>query len=115
MYDPAIQTINLTKKYGPATALQELNLEVPRESIFAVLGPNGAGKTSLFKILTGLTAPTGGEARVLGYRVGIAFTSLYFCGLFQEHRAGGPLNVHQLTKSSQTLLGCALCNPQMHQ
>ena len=70
MHDLAIQAINLTKKYGPDTALQELNLEVPRESIFAVLGPNGAGKTSLFKILTGLTGPSAGEARVLGYRVG---------------------------------------------
>ena len=69
MHDLAIQTINLTKQYGSSTALQNLNLEVPRESIFAVLGPNGAGKTSLFKILTGLASPTAGEARVLGYRV----------------------------------------------
>lgn len=69
MHDLAIQTINLTKKYGHITALQDITLEVPRESIFAVLGSNGAGKTSLFKILTGLTGASTGEARVLGYRV----------------------------------------------
>lgn len=69
MHDLAVQTHNLTKKYGPSTALQDLNLEVPRESIFAMLGPNGAGKTSLFKILTGLASPSSGEARVLGYHV----------------------------------------------
>lgn len=70
MHDLAIQTSNLTKSYGQTTALQDLNLEVPKESIFALLGPNGAGKTSLFKILTGLASPSAGEARVLGYRVG---------------------------------------------
>jgi len=69
VHDLAIQTSNLTKRYGHSTALQGLNLEVPRESIFALLGPNGAGKTSLFKILTGLASPTSGEARVLGYQV----------------------------------------------
>ncbi len=69
MHDPAVQTVNLTKRYGSSAALQDVNLEVPRESIFAVLGPNGAGKTSLFKILTGLAAPTSGEVRVLGRRI----------------------------------------------
>jgi len=62
MHDPAVQTINLTKRYGSSTALQDVNLEVPKESIFAVLGPNGAGKTSLFMLLA---------ARVF-YRIGLS-------------------------------------------
>lgn len=69
MHDLAIQTSGLSKRYGQSTALHDLDLEVPRESIFAVLGPNGAGKTTLFKILTGLVSSSAGEARVLGYRV----------------------------------------------
>ncbi|MDD4803412.1 MAG: ABC transporter ATP-binding protein [Syntrophomonas sp.] len=69
MHDLAIQARGLTKKYGTSTALQDLDLEVPRESIFAVLGPNGAGKTTLFKILTGLVNSSSGEATVLGYRL----------------------------------------------
>lgn len=69
MYDLAVQTSKLAKVYGPHTALQDFNLEVPRESVFAILGPNGAGKTSLFKILTGLVSPSAGEVRVLGHRV----------------------------------------------
>lgn len=72
MHDPAVQIVNLTKRYGSSIALQEINLEVPKESIFAVLGPNGAGKTSLFKILTGLASPTSGEVRMLGYRAGVS-------------------------------------------
>lgn len=70
MHDPAVQTSKLTKVYGTSTALKDLDLEVSRETVFAVLGPNGAGKTSLFRILTGLARPTAGEVRVLGYAVG---------------------------------------------
>jgi len=70
MHDPAVRTAGLTKKYGPHTALHDLDLEVPRESVFAVLGPNGAGKTTLLKILAGLVNPSSGEAWVLGCRVG---------------------------------------------
>ncbi len=66
MHDLAIQTRGLSKRYSTSVALQDLDLEVPRESVFAVLGPNGAGKTTLFKILTGLVGSSSGEATVLG-------------------------------------------------
>ncbi len=67
---PAIQTRDLTKRYGAVSALTGLTMEVPRGEIFGFLGPNGAGKTTAVKLLLGLTRPTAGEAWVLGRPVG---------------------------------------------
>ncbi|NHI84017.1 MAG: ABC transporter ATP-binding protein [Candidatus Thorarchaeota archaeon] len=64
-----IETDNLTKRYGDVLALNQLNLKVPKNSIFAFLGPNGAGKTTTIKLLLGLTHPTAGGANVLGRSV----------------------------------------------
>lgn len=61
-----IETDNLSKIYGEVHALNQLNLKVPKNSIFAFLGPNGAGKTTTIKLLLGLTRPTAGGASVLG-------------------------------------------------
>lgn len=63
----AIQTIGLGKAFGDFMALKSLNLEVPKNSIFAFLGPNGAGKTTTIKLLLGLTQPTSGGGTVLGH------------------------------------------------
>lgn len=57
----------LTKRYGPVHALDAVTLTVPPGCIFAFLGPNGAGKTTTIRILTGLTAPTSGAARIDGH------------------------------------------------
>jgi ABC-2 type transport system ATP-binding protein len=57
----------LTKTYGPLTAVDGLNLEVPQGEFFAFLGPNAAGKTTTIKMLTGLLRPTGGEVRIGGF------------------------------------------------
>jgi len=67
---PAIQTENLVKQYGKLTALAGLTMAVPRGEVFGFLGPNGAGKTTAVKLLLGLTRPTAGEARVLGFPLG---------------------------------------------
>jgi ABC-2 type transport system ATP-binding protein len=61
-----IETQNLTRRYGRAEAVHELNLAVPAGSVFALLGPNGAGKTTTLKLLMNLLLPTAGSARVLG-------------------------------------------------
>ena len=63
---PALETKALAKRYGRATALAPLDLTLPRGSALALLGRNGAGKTTLIRILMGLLAPSGGEARVFG-------------------------------------------------
>jgi branched-chain amino acid transport system ATP-binding protein len=51
---------NLTKNFGGLTAIDNVSLDVPRDSIFSVIGPNGAGKTSLFNVLTGVYQPDNG-------------------------------------------------------
>ncbi len=66
----SIETVNLTRKYGSFTAVDSLNLKVPRGEIYGLLGPNGAGKTTAIKMLCGLLTPNGGEAYVLGKQVG---------------------------------------------
>ena len=65
----AIETVGLTKVYKDVVAVKDLSLTVEEGEIFALLGVNGAGKTTTVKMLTGLTAPTSGEARVMGYSV----------------------------------------------
>jgi ABC-2 type transport system ATP-binding protein len=61
-----IQTQDLTKTYKGVAALEALNLEVPKNSIFGFLGPNGAGKTTTMKLLLGLIYPTRGSGTVFG-------------------------------------------------
>lgn len=64
-----IELLNLVKKFGDLTAVNNLSLTVGRGEFFAVLGPNAAGKTTTIRILTGLIKPTSGTARVAGYDV----------------------------------------------
>ena len=63
----AIETTDLTKRYGDLTALEALSLSVPEGELFGLLGPNGSGKTTTIEILTGQLEPTSGTARVLGH------------------------------------------------
>ena len=64
--NPVIETIDLTKRFGSFTALNKIELSIPRGAI-GLLGPNGAGKTTLIRILLGLAKPTSGSAEVLGF------------------------------------------------
>lgn len=59
-----IQTRGLTKTFGDITALHNLDLNVPENSIFGFLGPNGAGKTTAIKLLLGLLHPTSGGGQI---------------------------------------------------
>jgi len=61
-----IRTHGLTKTYKGANALQNLDLQVPQNTICGFLGPNGAGKSTTIKLLLGLTRPTSGSAEVFG-------------------------------------------------
>jgi len=62
----AIRIEGLTKKYRDVTAVDDLSLSVRSGELFSLLGVNGAGKTTTIKMLTGLTAPTGGDAYLNG-------------------------------------------------
>jgi ABC-2 type transport system ATP-binding protein len=64
-----IEAHGLTKRFGSTQALGGLDLEVPTGSILGVLGPNGAGKTTAIRILTTLSIPDSGSARVAGHDV----------------------------------------------
>ncbi|HHY58078.1 MAG TPA: ABC transporter ATP-binding protein [Chloroflexi bacterium] len=64
--EAVLQAVNLTKRYGAAVAVDNLNLTVARGEVFGLLGPNGAGKTTTILMLLGLTEPTSGMVRVLG-------------------------------------------------
>ncbi len=66
MSDAAIETHDLTKRYGHIRALERLSLRVEPGEIFGFLGPNGAGKTTTIRLLLGLIRPTAGRASVLG-------------------------------------------------
>jgi ABC-2 type transport system ATP-binding protein len=61
-----IETTGLGKSFGDVHALRDVNLKVPRHSIFGFLGPNGAGKTTLMKILLGIARPTAGSGTIFG-------------------------------------------------
>jgi ABC-2 type transport system ATP-binding protein len=67
--EPAIWAEGLRKRFGKTEALRGVDLEVPRGSVFGLLGPNGAGKTTAVRILSTLTLPDAGRARVAGYDV----------------------------------------------
>lgn len=64
-----IQVSNLTKMYGPHTAISDLSFEVQKGEIVGFLGPNGAGKSTTMKILTGFVPATEGKASVAGFDV----------------------------------------------
>ncbi|MGC8633340.1 MAG: ABC transporter ATP-binding protein [Candidatus Limnocylindrales bacterium] len=66
----AIRAVGLTKRYGRTTALDGLDLDVPRGETFGFLGPNGAGKTTAVKLLLGLAYPASGTGWVLGAPLG---------------------------------------------
>jgi ABC-2 type transport system ATP-binding protein len=67
--DLAIETTGLTKRFGERTALDGVDLRVPRGSAFGFLGPNGAGKTTMIRTLLGLTHATSGTMHLLGHPV----------------------------------------------
>lgn len=69
MADLMIETQELVKKFGNFTAVNGLSLQVPAGSIYGFVGPNGAGKTTTMRMLTTLTRPTAGAAKVNGVSV----------------------------------------------
>lgn len=65
----AITARGLTKKYKNITAVNNLDLDIPRGTIYGFLGPNGAGKTTTIRMLLGLVSPSSGTASLLGYSI----------------------------------------------
>lgn len=59
-----IETRALSKRYGPTTALEEVDLRVETGTVYGLVGPNGAGKTTLLGLLSGLRRPSGGTLHI---------------------------------------------------
>ena len=64
--EPAIAAAGLTKRYGETVAVDAIDFRISAGTVYGFLGPNGAGKTTTIEMLTTLTPPTSGEARVMG-------------------------------------------------
>ncbi len=67
--DIAIEARDLTMRFGDFTAVDQVNFRIHRGEIFGFLGSNGCGKTTTMKMLTGLLAPSEGEAWLFGQKV----------------------------------------------
>src|SRR3989337_3434895 len=65
----AVEVKNLKKYFGKVKALDGINFEVEKGEIFGFLGPNGAGKTTTIRMLTNLTKPSDGIAKIFGYDI----------------------------------------------
>ena len=87
-----IKAVNLTRKFGLLTAVNELSLDIPEGEIFGLVGPDGAGKTTTMRLLTGILDPTSGEGWVYGKHIvkeaealkdNIAYMSQRF-GLYED-------------------------------
>lgn len=65
----AIEIEGLTKRYGERLAVDGLELRMEQGELFALLGINGAGKSTTIRMLAGITAPDGGDARLMGYSI----------------------------------------------
>ena len=65
----AIEAEHLVKRFGDTLAVDDVSFVVPEGSVLGLLGPNGAGKTTTVRMMTTLTRPTSGTARVAGHDV----------------------------------------------
>lgn len=67
--EPMIVIENLTKRFGPFTAVNNIGFSVAHGEVLGFLGPNGAGKSTTMKMITGFLAPTSGTARICGHDI----------------------------------------------
>lgn len=101
----AIEIQGLTKRYGPITAVDGLDLTVRQGELFALLGVNGAGKTTTIKMLSCLTRPDSGDARLLGRSVVTDTAAVKNCiGVSPQETAVAP----NLTARENLLLMCGV-------
>src|SRR2546423_7065939 len=64
-----IETHKLSKAFGDLVAVRDLELRIPKGTLFGFLGPNGSGKSTTVKMLTGMLRPTSGEVFISGRSV----------------------------------------------
>lgn len=64
-----INVKDLTKRFGEFTAVDKVNMNIPKQTVYGFLGPNGSGKTTAIRMMCGLLQPTEGEIEVLGLKI----------------------------------------------
>jgi ABC-2 type transport system ATP-binding protein len=69
MQGAAIQTRQLSRRFGQVVAVDSVDMDIPEGQIYGFLGPNGSGKTTIIRMLCGLLTPTAGEISVLGLEI----------------------------------------------
>jgi ABC-2 type transport system ATP-binding protein len=79
-----LETEKITKKFGDYTALNEVSIQIPKNSIFGLLGPNGAGKTTLIRIINQITLPDTGSVLLDGKP--LALNDVHHIGYLPEER-----------------------------
>lgn len=67
MHEPVLTLENVSKKYGNFTAVDGIDLQIPRGSVYGFLGPNGAGKTTTMRMILDIIRPTSGRIAILGH------------------------------------------------
>ena len=66
--ETAVRLRQVTKRFGPKTAVDAVSLSIPVGSVYGLIGPNGAGKTTTFSMMAGYLHPTEGAVEILGFR-----------------------------------------------
>src|SRR4051794_162562 len=100
---PAVALHGLTKRFGPVTAVDGLDLTIEPGEIVAFLGPNGAGKTSTIDMVLGLSRPDGGTAEVFGLAPRTAVAHGLVTAVMQT---GGLLKDLTVREVTIQVLGC---------
>lgn len=96
---PAVELVNVTKRFGERVVLDDVSLTIPRAETTVLLGPSGTGKSTLLRLAVGLTRPDAGEVRALGQNIGtlsergLLKLRRRFGMLFQEGALFGSLSV----------------------
>lgn len=88
-----IKTENLTKKFGPLTAVDNVNLQVEKGDIFGLVGPDGAGKTTLLRLIVGIVTPSAGSVSISGLDSGEKKSGQYLGYMPQRFSLYGDLTV----------------------
>ncbi len=97
--EPILALDHVSRRFGGLTAVNDVSLEIPRCSVFALIGPNGSGKTTLFNVITGILSPSAGTIAFDGQLItGIKTHKIVRLGIgrtFQNIRLFTRLSVYQ--------------------
>jgi ABC-2 type transport system ATP-binding protein len=99
---PAIEAIDVTKRYGKLVAVDRLNMKVPAGVCFGLLGPNGAGKTTLIEIIEDIIAPTSGTILYKGQKRSASFREQIGI-MFQQTALLSFMSVQETLETFQSL------------